>query len=349
MRFTTISKTCIMKKIFALLILAACCLCASAQYNSTNLSLPEGNTEGYTFKHLCIYPVMASGQFLEAFKNVGKFLTLTEALESGKVVITEAVDSSRQASGRNINVQTEQVQQSYPGERVNQLFIENTSEDTVLVLAGEVVKGGKQDRMIAQNFLLPPQSGKKDLSVFCVEHGRWNYGEGLAVQTVKFKAESHYSSARMRKAAIVNKSQQDVWNEVDNVTTKNDASTSSQTYTALKASDKFTERLDEYLAFFTTAIGQQHNVIGLLACSGDKVIGCDLFATPELFRGQMKNLLQSYSTEAITNGSDPKVSKQQAQKFLDEFLSDENTQKEVVTKSGSILENAGRKLVIQKF
>ena len=53
---------------------------------------------------------------------------------------------------------------------VNKLFVENNSQDTIILLAGEVVKGGKQDRTLATDLILPPGKGKKDIDVFCVEY-----------------------------------------------------------------------------------------------------------------------------------------------------------------------------------
>ena len=56
---------------------------------------------------------------------------------------------------------------------VNRLVLVNNSERPLLLLAGEVVTGGKQDRVIGLDSIVPPHSGPIDLSVFCVEHGRW--------------------------------------------------------------------------------------------------------------------------------------------------------------------------------
>ncbi len=53
---------------------------------------------------------------------------------------------------------------------MNKLFVENNSQDTIILLAGEVVKGGKQDRTLATDLILPPGKGKKDINVFCVEY-----------------------------------------------------------------------------------------------------------------------------------------------------------------------------------
>ena len=58
-------------------------------------------------------------------------------------------------------------------EKVNQLEIENTGTEDVFVQAGDIVKGGKQDRVLTVSLLLTPGAGKVPIGAFCVEQGRW--------------------------------------------------------------------------------------------------------------------------------------------------------------------------------
>ena len=51
--------------------------------------------------------------------------------------------------------------------------MENTGKDEVFVQAGDIVKGGQQDRVLSVDLLLPPRSGEVSIAAFCVEHGRW--------------------------------------------------------------------------------------------------------------------------------------------------------------------------------
>ncbi len=322
---------------------------AFAQYNSKNLTIPAKAENGYTYEHLRIYPIYASPEFMETFKDVGKYMTLSKALEEKKVLITEAVDSTRVNNLNNLNNNhSNQIQQQHSGggETVNKLYIENVSDDTVLVFAGEVVKGGKQDRMLAQNMLLAPKSGKVDVSVFCVEQNRWTYGD---TSKTKFSSNKNYASNSMRKVAIVDKNQSGVWKEVQNVTTKNNAQTESNTFTALKESKEYHEKLTAYMAYFEKSIKDTLNLVGFVACTGDKVIGCDMFATHDMLKSQLSNLLQTYTTEAITNGKNPTITKEMVQVYLDKFLTDESTQENEVNKNGTIYKHKGRKLVLSKF
>ena len=57
---------------------------------------------------------------------------------------------------------------------VNELTVENVGNDEVFVQAGDIVKGGRQDRVLSVDLLLPPRSGQVSIAAFCVEHGRWS-------------------------------------------------------------------------------------------------------------------------------------------------------------------------------
>jgi len=56
---------------------------------------------------------------------------------------------------------------------VNQLTLENAGGEDVFVQAGDIVKGGQQDRVLVVSMLIPAQSGKVPIGSFCVEQGRW--------------------------------------------------------------------------------------------------------------------------------------------------------------------------------
>jgi ARG/rhodanese/phosphatase superfamily protein len=57
---------------------------------------------------------------------------------------------------------------------VNELTVENVGDDEVFVQAGDIVKGGRQDRVLSVDLLLPPHSGRVFIAAFCVEPGRWS-------------------------------------------------------------------------------------------------------------------------------------------------------------------------------
>ena len=57
---------------------------------------------------------------------------------------------------------------------VSELQIENTGDEPVFIQFGDIVKGGRQDRVLTTSFLIPPKSGKVAIGAYCVEQGRWS-------------------------------------------------------------------------------------------------------------------------------------------------------------------------------
>lgn len=298
-------------------------LSVSAQYNKQNLKLESvASSDPYHFENLKLYPVRANKVFESTHKTIGRYTPLKEALEKKKVAITEHTRGE-----------------------VNTLLIENVSADTIIVLSGEVVQGGKQDRMIAQDFILYPKSGKKDVSVFCVEHGRWQAGSSGK----DFKEYYSISSNEVRKAGTVKKDQQEVWDKVSENTSKNKAESSTGTLTALKGSKDFSGALKKYTEHFGKLLAQEKDVIGVVAVSGNRILGCDMFATHALFQQYYLNLINSYATEAITSGETVTVTYEKVNVYLDTILSDENKQEKEVKEKGTMLKDGSRKLHITTF
>src|SRR5215471_3533062 len=109
--------------------------------------------------NLSLFPIIGGPEF-----NTAHLLTLDEGLRSGAVIVTEA--GSLQGL-----VRPGTRYRQYSGAEVNKLVLVNNSDRPLLLLAGEVVTGGKQDRVIGVDRIVPPKSDPVDLSVFCVEPG----------------------------------------------------------------------------------------------------------------------------------------------------------------------------------
>ena len=57
--------------------------------------------------------------------------------------------------------------------KVSLLVVRNRSDRDVFIQAGDIVKGGKQDRVLTVSMIVPPDSGYMPIGAFCVEQGRW--------------------------------------------------------------------------------------------------------------------------------------------------------------------------------
>ena len=114
------------------------------------------------YQDLTIFPVISSQN-----PDTSDFETLDRALSSGDAVISEQGGYMRRTRGG------EPVPVYTGGSQVNQLVLMNRGKRPLLLLAGEVVSGGKQDRIIGKDRIVPIGSAPLPLDVFCVEHGRW--------------------------------------------------------------------------------------------------------------------------------------------------------------------------------
>lgn len=84
--------------------------------------------------------------------------------------------------------------------QVEQLLIENTGDQEVFVQAGDIVKGGRQDRVLTISLLLPPRSGKISIGSYCVEQGRWTRRGGESAK--RFSSADASMPSREAKIAI---------------------------------------------------------------------------------------------------------------------------------------------------
>jgi len=313
------------------LILFAClglAIPGMAQYNYKNLevnfSFNETQSKNYTYKNLRLYPVKAKQSFTDTFRHVGKYMSLKEALAQKKVIITEQIG----------------------GATVNTLTIENISNDTIMIMSGEVITGGKQNRVIGKDILLLPHSGKIDLSVYCVEAGRW---ENVSTGTNQFSGYFNVASLSLRQTVDKAANQGDVWKKVDGLNSANGTSSKTKTYTALNTSSDFTQKLKSYTDFFKDKFAAEQNVIGVIIVSGNKVIGCDMFATHDLFKKNFENLLASYATEAILNGSEVTAQASTVKSYMDKLLNSEQEQAATIKDKGKIFLNDGKKIRVSSY
>jgi len=153
-----------------------------------------------THGDLTIFPVVST-----RVHDTSDFITLDEGIRSGDVVVTEVGNLHSTMRRR----QPYPPVRPYGGAEVNRLVLVNNSKHPLILLAGEVVTGGKQDRVVGKDRIVPAESDPVDLSVFCVEHGRWT--------ETSEKFDTHASvmlQPSVRMKAMADQNQQKVWDEV---------------------------------------------------------------------------------------------------------------------------------------
>jgi hypothetical protein len=276
-----------------LITIAVCCLLialpvglfvnARAQRTATNRQgtkrlVPANHrlSGPYTHKNLTIF--LVHGKDLLPGKN---FLTLQEALAQKKVRVYETKD-------------------------VNELAIRNLSNQDVYVQAGDIVRGGDQDRMISVDFIVPPRSGRMPIAAFCVESGRWSK-RGNEQSAWFSSSENSASTKELKLAAKKANSQQAVWDNVS-VAQKKLSKNLSVDVRAPMSVSSFELTVDNSAVIDTTGpyinalngiLRNKPDVIGYAFAINGEVNSADIYASHALFAKLWPKLLKATAVEAV--------------------------------------------------
>ena len=271
--------------------------------------------------NLTVFPVVAANAH-----DTREFLTLDEGLRSGEVVVTESGNISPLVRPRHPGQSERPIREG--GAQVNQLVLVNNSKRPLILLAGEIVTGGKQDRVIGKDRLVPAESDPIDLGVFCVEPGRWTGS------SAKFGSSySAMAQPAVRARAMADKDQSKVWSEVRKSQTamaeavpapaaRELGNTSS--YAGVMQNQEVQHKVDSVAApierNYQSVITQlrDRNAIGVVVAVNGEIIWADLFASTSLLEKYWPKLVRSYAAEAVvTRTKNGESSVKSAQEFLD--------------------------------
>jgi hypothetical protein len=238
----------------------------------------------YVHKNLAIFLICGEDRI-----KGKQFLPLREAIEQKKVIVHETGN-------------------------VNELAIENISEEEIYIQSGDIVKGGRQDRVLAYDFILPAKSGKMPISAFCVEQGRWNRRgkeasahfasacDLAATKDLKIAAK-HLSTVAGRGEA-----QGYVWKEVAKAQEKLgksvgesvQAEESESSLQLTLEADKVRGSVKEYMEKLSRIIEGKPDVIGFAFAVNGELNSADIYASGVLFRKLWPRLLKASAVEALS-------------------------------------------------
>ena len=273
--------------------------------------------------NLTVFPVVTSTSH-----DTRGFITLDEGLRSGEVVVTES--GSVQPLMRRRPPQPI----APGGAQVNQLVLVNNSKRPLILLAGEIVTGGKQDRVIGKDRIVAPESDPIDLSVFCVEPGRWTGN------SAKFGASviggAPMAQPAVRGKAMGAKDQAQVWAEVGKARTAMSETVEvagaapsvelqqTTSYARVMDNKDVKQQVDSVAGpiqqSYQSLIQQlrDQNAVGVVAAVNGQIVWADIFASTSLLEKYWPKLVRSYAAEAVvTKTKGYEVDTKSAQRFLD--------------------------------
>lgn len=231
----------------------------------------------FTHKNLAVY--LIHGKDVLPGK---KFLSLQEALQQKKAIVHETGS-------------------------VNELAVENLSPDAELYIqSGDIVKGGRQDRVLAYDLILPASSGKVQLASFCVEAGRWQ-GRG-GEDAGRFSGSAGQLPGKALRLAVSSARQQgQVWQKVKEQQQKlgrrlkkNVADPRSPTSLQLTLEDReLLARVNAYVARLEKCVAGARDVVGFAVTINGKLEGAEVYGSSILFRKMWPKLLRAAAVDAF--------------------------------------------------
>jgi hypothetical protein len=257
---------------------------------------------------LAIFPVVRAGG--EVKTQQWQYITLDEGLRSGQVIVAEAGQVMGLIRSRRPGLVPR-----FTGDEVNRLVLVNNSSRPLLLLAGEIVTGGKQDRVIAKDRIVPPESDPINLSVFCIEPGRWT-GESPDFHAAGKVGESFMVQPEVRREAMAAQNQQEVWNAVSSsiqvmagaaggvASSAATPPTTSYARTMENAAvendvDKTAAPLLRSGEALRAELGKEHAVGVVVAVHGE-IVWADIFSDTDMLEKYWTKLIRSYAAEALT-------------------------------------------------
>jgi len=272
------------------------------------------------YKKLKLVPIRKKGP---ASPGTAEVISLSAALRKGLVAVSERGTAST--------------------ENVHWLRIRNNSRKSVYVASGELLAGGRQDRVISKDTILIPSGKDQYVSVMCVEESRWSKKEK------KFTYQN-YANPRLRKVVDQDRNQVLIWKEIFTQLDSSKIIAPTLSYVSRRVEKKLITPHDEYMRFFRQRLQKQDSsIVGFVCITGEKIIGSDIFSFVNLFYDEMDALLHGYVEEAIAYGNKPALRDEQVIKYMDKILKDENRQEQYLKKNGKIFRFQGKVIHITSY
>ena len=288
--------------------------------------------------NLLLFPVVrASGKS----SGATPFITLDEGIKNGDVEVTETGKARGLVRHRgSVGVPPtyhddrfrgapDYPDDSVRGDEVNTLVLVNHSGKPLLLLAGEIVTGGKQDRVIAKDRIVPAGADPIDLGVFCIEPGRWTASSSTFGASAKASSHSFMVQPSIRQKAMVAKDQQQVWDSVRGSISQMEMAAAPSASASLDAGPQ--SGSGNYRAMGTTSYAQvmqdsavsekvdeaapvmksrdqvlaqlrQEHAVGVVVAVRGEIVWADLFADTDLLARYWTKLVRSYAAESLTEG-----------------------------------------------
>ena len=257
-------------------------------------------SQAYTHKNLSIF--LIHGKNATSKTNI---MTLAEAMERKLFRVYETSD-------------------------VNELMVENLSrEQDVFIQSGDIVKGGKQDRVLAISIIIPARSGKVSIEAFCVESGRWEKRKNE--DAAQFSSSNErIVSKELKLAANGARSQEEVWAKVseaqkrlsDNVGGSVAAAESRSSLQLSLENGRVAANADDYIRNLSNIAIGKNDVIGFAFAINGKINSADIYVSNALFKKLWPKMLKAAAVEAVAHSRGVRIADPVKADAVNAFIAD---------------------------
>lgn len=295
-----------MKYVFTFLLLLSM---RQVQAQITYEQVAVDYDSAWDFRNIRIIPIRSKGPGLNGI------VSLADAMKNGWVTVSERGTSST--------------------ENVHWLRINNHTDQPVYISSGEMITGGRQDRIVSRDTVLHPTGGDQYVPAMCVEEGRWSEKEK------KFQYAG-YTNSSLRKVIDGSRNQVLIWKEIYDQLELLPHKSPTLAYSSIRAEKKYLPEEAAYRQYMLERFrNSDSSLVGFIAVSGNRIIGADVFSSGSIFYAELSSLLSGYIETAIVSGSAPVVETKEVKLYADSLLSDESTQAAYCKKNGKLFRYAG--------
>lgn len=257
-------------------------------------------TDDITFDYELLTPQVHENMAIIPIKTTPNYkldmITLKKALELGLAEVKECEQST-----------------------VNTLIVKNNAVTPLILIDGEEVIGGDQNRLVNSTILVAPKSEMK-IPVSCTERGRWAYKS-------EFKDSEYianYETRRAKMSAIRLKKpvQNTVWSSIDCLEDMNEYK--SPTSAMTESYDKLKIDHNNFIKAFTIENDQN----GVVIILNGEIKGFELFLNSEIYKEFHEKILKSYLIDAKNENTTFSINIDEIKLVLDNAIASNFEKKE---------------------
>lgn len=195
--------------------------------------------------------------------------------------------------------------------QVNTLIIENKAVTPLILIDGEEVVGGDQNRIVSETIIVAPKSSMK-IPVNCTEQGRWAYKK----EFVHSDYIANYNTRRAKEYARRkhHSIQHTVWSSIQDV--EEDYAFASPTSALSESYDNLRKNHNEIVKSFEMVEGQN----GVLVIVDGEIKGFEVFLNSDIYKQFHEKIIKSYLIDSKLENSMFTVNIEEAESVINRAI-----------------------------